>query len=317
MRRLFVALFGCCVLASVAAGAAVHGTTVEGTVETEAGEPVEDAVVLVQPGDADLFQNVTSGNRPVRQALVEVANDPPLGITRNRSTATGNYTAHLSRRGKWEVVVVSSEGVSRIYEVNIQFQSATQDVTVDPDQIQSLSGGDAGVGRGKTTTIPVRLNNTDDEPIRNLTVEIGEIPSGWTIESVETDGSYRKHRGKIRWETVGAGETALANVTLSVPENASLRTRTIDISASADEHFIEHTDEIRVRVHEPNATATPFATGTPTDASGGIIEVPEATPAPAGQSGVPMVLVYGNLVLLFGVAVFSYALGKTGIPGRQ
>ena len=316
MRRLLASVVVCCVLASVAAGAGVHGTTIFGGVQTDSGDTVDGAVVLVQPANAGFLQNVTSGDEPVRAALVEVANNPPLGISRNRSDSSGNYTVHLSRRGTWDVVAVSESGVSRIYTVNIQFQSTTQDLTVDPGQIQAVEAGDGGVGQGGTATLPVRVENTDDEPIRNLTVHLGDLPAEWTLADVETDGAYRKRRGNVTWEHVGAGETALVNVTVSVPENASLRTYTVDVSATADEHFVEHVDDIRVRVTQPNETATPLPTATATESAGGIVAVPDATPAPVGGSGVPMVLVYANIVLLFGVAVFSYSLGKTGLPGR-
>ena len=188
---------------------------------------------------------------------------------------------------------------------------------VDPGQIQAVAAGDGGVGQGSTTTLPIRVTNTDNEPVRNLTISLGELPDGWSVEGVQTDGSYKKGRGNVTWDTVGAGETALVNVTVSVPADADMRTYLVDIGADADEHFIEHTDGMRIRVHEPNETATPFVTETATDDSGGIVAIPTATPASSGGGGVPMVLVYANLILLLGVAVFSYSVGKVGFPGRR
>ena len=112
MRRWLSAVIVVCLLASVAAATGFHGTTIRGAIQTESGDSVGEAAVLVQPAGANVFQNATSGDRAVRASLVEVANQPPLGISRNRSAQSGNYTVHLSRRGKWEVVVGSSEGVS-------------------------------------------------------------------------------------------------------------------------------------------------------------------------------------------------------------
>jgi hypothetical protein len=315
MRRLLAALVLVGTLSLVvSAGTATHGTVVQGTVTDEDGSSASGAFVLVQPARSSTLEEATNGSEQVVPALLHIADVRPLDIRHNRSDDVGNYTVHLQSRGTYDVVAVTEDGrVSSLKSVTIRFEEATEDLEVDADQVQSVEGSDVAGTPGRTTTVTLSLQNTDDEAVSNLRIGIEALPDGWTVESVTTGGNYDENGRAVEWSRVEPGETVTADVTVAVPEDAEQETHRIELTADADEHFVEHDDAARVLVSPPNSTKTPSATATPLGGDGVRVPLSTSTSAgsPPGGRRVPLLSV---AVFTAGVAIAAYAFGRTGLP---
>lgn len=290
--------------------AGTHGASVTGVVTDADGDAVEGAYVLAQPAFATALESAVNGSRPVGETLLDLARDPPRGVLVNTSRAGGAYLVDLSGQGRYDVVAVAADGsVSAIRTVEVGSNATELDLTVDGDRVLAVDGQDVAGTPGRTTAVSIAVENTDDRPVRNLSVSLGPLPDGWSVEDVTTDGSFDEATRTVRWERVAAGETATATVTLTVPEDAALDTYAIDLTADAATHYVEHVDAVRVRVSPPNSTKTPEAT--PTPLGGSNIQPAVGTTPTRGGHGIPPLSVG---VFALGVAVAAYAVGRTGLP---
>lgn len=318
MRRLVAALVVLS-LASLASAGATHGTVVTGQATYAEGGDGAATYVIVQPEAAPYLERATNGSEPVARSLLELADDPPRVVKVNTTRPNGEYIVHLQSLGTYEVVAVTEDGaVSRFRTVTIDAPEATLDLELDPAHVRSVSGSD-GVGTpGRTTTVTVGLENSDDEAVRNLSVTLEDLPANWTVTSVETDGRYDDRTGTLHWDSVDAGETARAEITVQIPSDAAMETYRIGLSADADDHFVEHTDAVRVRVSSANDSRTPSPTATPLGGDSVDVTMDTATPAAGGGMNrrVPLTSV---VVFAAGVGMAAYAIGRTGLPfvGRR
>lgn len=311
MRQMAAVFLLISLLSTTAAGAVFHQTDITGTVRDESGVRTSDAIVIAHSSNAPYIDRAVNGSDSVVPALLRLADDPPIAVSVNRTTEIGNYTVHFASRGTYQVIAVTENGaVSRVKTAEIELESPVVNLTIDAERVQQVQGGNAAGTPGQRTTFRVWITNSDDESIRNLTVSIRELPAGWRVESVETNGTYDQSIRQLHWNSVPANSTATANVTVSIPTNESNTTRTMDLAASSDSHHVEHTDPVRVRVGPPGNTGTP--TERPTDIGGDGIQVtlPSPTPTSNGWGLLPS----GVAVLLVGVAVSAYAVGRTGLP---
>lgn len=236
--------------------------SVSGTVTDEDGRPVADAYVLIEPSPAEHLREATDGDRNVAEYLLRMGMTDLEDVKSVRTDDDGHYRFDVPS-GTYELVAVTEDrAVSRLHEVSADGDS-TVDPTVDPDRVLRIEGEQVTVVPGNETSVTLRLENTDDDTVRSLVVGYGELPSGWAVESVATDGREDPAERQVTWDTIGPGETASVRLTLSILEDAEPGHHTVGVSADAETHFVEQTIGIRVRVEPPGWTPTATHTSVP------------------------------------------------------
>jgi len=176
MRRAVAALLAVWLLAAAAAPAVAHGTELSGTVTDGDGRPVAGAAVLAEPADADAVSEALDAESP-RAALAALAADPPPGVFVARTNASGGYTLHLDRPGRWRVVAVTDDGVSR----------AVVATYLDARERQDLAAGSAATDASPGTATPDRVVTVDldggGEPAGLLPVGVSVFVVGVAVAS--------------------------------------------------------------------------------------------------------------------------------------
>lgn len=250
-------------VAPATASDGAHGNRIEGNVTDPDGQPVEEAYVLVQARGERFLQNATAGDEPIRESLLALVEEHPYGLYWNATTESGSYVVHVPRVADYDVIAVTEDGVSRLRTVSVRVRRAEQDLAVDPDRILSLETGDPSATPGEVAAVELRVPNPGERPVEDLSVAL-ELPAGWTVEGVETDGDWDADARRVTFDRVAPGETATATVRVRVPADVDRGLHRIELAADARRHFVEHVGGVQVRVAPPGA-ATPTLTPTATE----------------------------------------------------
>lgn len=300
-------------------GSASAPVTVSGTVTDEAGQPVTDAYVLLEPTPTEHVDEALAGHRSIAEVLLRFGIADVDGLTVAETDDEGRFSASVPA-GEYAVIAVAEESraVSPLRTVTVD-DDATVDLQVDPHRIvyADLEVPDR-VAPGETVTVTVDLANPDDRAVESLTMTLS-LPDGWTVESVDTTGDWDADARRLRWETVPAGEQVEATLTLQVPPDADREAYPVELTAEAESHFVEYDGYDSVDVMPPGATRTPppspieeqTVTPGPDEAGGDGSADPEsptpsstssatsrATDAPAGAPGFGFVAAVAALALL-------------------
>lgn len=319
---LFVLVLTAYALLGVAVADATPSTaanvTVSGQVTDDDGRAVGDAHVLLEPADGDLLAEHTDGEQAVVESVLKLARTDPDGVTVVR--ADGRFSASVPA-GRYRAVAVTRERISAIREVDAT-GGATVDLAVDSHRVLRLDAGTAGpVAPGSATTVDVRVANPDDGDVDSLSVSLGDLPTGWTLAGVETNGSYDADARRVAWERVRPGENVTATLHVRVPADAEGRHYRVPLTADSDSHFVEAFDDGRVVVRPANATPTQTSVGDPANATttprvtGALTATPSPWPTERGYTGPPPTATtspgFGPAVVLAAVAVLAVALRAT------
>lgn len=308
--------------AGPAQGVALSGSTdgktatVSGTVVTENGTSVTGASVLLEPVDGELMAEYTDGGQDVAESLLKLAETDPDGLTVARTDDDGRFSASVAE-GRYRVVAVTRERLSPLREVDAT-GGATVDLAVNRHQVLHVDAERAGpVAPGNTTTVAVRIENPDDDPVRSLSVTVGDLPSGWTLAEVETGGRYDAGAGRITWDRVDPNETAVAHLRIDVPEDAERGRHRVPLTATSDEHFVEQFGDGTVVVRPADATPTPTVAGgdantTATPRVTGALTTTPTDQSPAGATGTPTTVPgFGLVVAPIALLVWALRLRAT------
>lgn len=304
---LVLALLGSAILGATAAGAAAD-PTISGQVTDGNGTPVSGAYVLVEPAAGNTLVDAVDGGQVVPETLLKLALSDPDGITVLRTNDDGVYSGSLPG-GSVRVVAVGpdAERVSGLHEVESSGDGATVDLEVDRHRVLGLDAETAGpVAPGNTTTVGVRIANPGDDAVRSLSVTVGDLPAGWTLDGVDTDGRYDADAGRITWDRVEPNGTAEARLHVGVPDGAELGHNRVGLTATSDSHFVEQFDAVTIVVRPADATPTPTVVGgdgtsnTTPRVTGTLSVTPTESPRPDRSLPVPG---FGVAAALGGVAV--------------
>lgn len=246
------------ILGAVVAGAVapVSNATVSGTVTDDDGRPVTDAAVLLEPAEGDLLVEHTDGDRAVIESVRKLAAADPDGVTVVHTDEDGHFSASVPE-GRYRAVAVTRERISRLRTVDAA-GGATVDLAVGRHRVLRVDAETTGpVAPGNATTLAIRVENHDDEPVRSLSVTVGDLPASWTLSGVDADGHYDADARRIAWDQLDPNETAVVRLHVEIPDGSERDRYPIPVSAGSDSHFVEDFDDGAVVVRPANATATP------------------------------------------------------------
>jgi|GEM_PF-2946056 len=308
MRRSLRRSIGIVLLMSVAVAgstdvAAEHSTdvTVNGTVTGVDGEPVSDAVVLV--GDSATLTKSSPDE------LRELAAADPQNLTIIEVT-DGRFETTLDSSRAEAAVAVSDGGISEL--VYIRGTNATLDTKLyerRPQIIHEHAG--AVTVDERRAELYVKLGNSGDTVMTNLSVSVASLPDGWSVADIETDGEYRSADRTVRWASIPAGEGIDTTITLAIPTGVSVGEYTVELRAESDTHRVDAASEtIEVR---PEDTPHPTTGPSPVDEGDGRTTVSTTrTPerptrgSTTNESGPGL----GGGVTIMGLAVLVALLGR-------
>lgn len=299
--------------AALAAGEPADSATVSGRVTVENGTGVADAYVILEPVGGDLIAEATDGDQAVAESLLKLGGTDPDGIHVARTDDAGRFETAVPD-GEYHVVAVDGAAVSRTRTVAAG--NGTVDLVVDEDQVLAVeTAATPTVSPGSTVTAEFRVANVDDEPVEGLTVALGDLPAGWTLEAVETSGRYDAANRTIAVAVLPADESVVVSMTLSVPENAESGRYGIPVTADSDTHYVEH-DAVTARVRLADATPTRTVVGGEGSDTPPVTETPPLSPAtgPESPNG-PTVPGFGPLVAVAVLLLEALRRGRSRSSG--
>lgn len=219
---------------------------IDGTVTGPDGAPAGDSVVLV--GDAAMLSKLSPDE------LRAFAADDPERLTVVPVGDDGQFETTVPRDRAEAAVAVSDAGISEV--VRLGRSDASLSLRLHERRPQTVRASASAVSvDDRRTELSVGLINTGDEDVENLSVTLTSLPDGWTVEDVETDGSYRAADATLTWTAVPAGDQVDATVVLRVPEDAPVGEYTVDLRARSDSHPVA-VDPVTVHLR-PEETEQP------------------------------------------------------------
>lgn len=295
---LVVLLLAAYAVAGVAfAGGADAGdaVTVEGTVTGTDGATTSDAVVLL--GEYAMLAKLTPSE------LREAADENRSDLTVVPVASDGTFATNVSAARADGAVALSDDGVSET--VRLGNQGATLSFQLHERRPQSVHAAAAPAEPGEVTRLHVDLRNNGDHAVRNLSVTVTALPDDWRVVDNDTAGTYDAGERTLAWESVAAGDSIDATITVAVPEDAGVGAYGIGLRADSDTNPIS-VENATVDVREETSGPTETHTGSLGDDEATASETPvTATPSPTGTS-----------VPGFGVAVALVALAAAALAVR-
>lgn len=238
--------------------AAAHpGVHLTGTVTHENGTAAGGVAVLVQPADATDFSELAL-SRSIQEGFRKLAASGGTDdVAVVRTDADGRYEL-TQPAGEYDLVAVTAERLSMVRSAGgTDGDTVETDLVLDPGRVQHVEGGDAGrVAPGNRSSVTVRVENADDDPMRNLTLSVA-LPAGIELVGVDTGGEWDADSGTLTWERVAPGEAATATLRFRVAADAEHGRYRVAYGAHSDTHLLQRTDPSRVTVRPTDASPTP------------------------------------------------------------